>query len=331
MVGEYEGIDDALIDLYKALLANGGANGGTRGGMIETLGVFFRLTNPRARISRSQDRGKPFSALGELLWYLKGSDRLDFIEPYIPPYADDAEDGALRGAYGPRFFAMRGEIDQLANVTTLLMKNSTSKRAVIQLFDASDIAKHYKEIPCTSTMQFFNRDNRLHLSVTMRSNDAYKGLPHDVFCFTMLQEMLARRLGCEVGEYFHYVGSMHVYDDCLEHMKHYIEEGWQKTVVMPPMPVGDPFDVVPKLLESESKIRAGEKVVAAEVFNEPYWADIVRLLQVFWSTRADASIPPETVDTLGKEFASDVFPTYLNRRVKIRERAAAKKMHPEKH
>nr|WP_306667942.1 thymidylate synthase [Rhizobium leguminosarum] len=298
--------------------------------MIEMLGVFFRLTNPRARISRSQDRGKPFSALGELLWYLKGTDRLDFIEPYIPPYAKDAENGALRGAYGPRLFSMRNEIDQLGNVIKLLETNSTSKRAVIQLFDASDIEKHYKEIPCTSTMQFFNRNGHLHLSVTMRSNDAYKGLPHDVFCFTMLQEMLARRLGCEVGEYLHYVGSMHVYDDCLQPMRDYIEEGWQKTVVMPPMSKGNPFDLVEKLLDIEVKVRAGQHVAADETFDDPYWADIVRLLQVFWATRADSSIPQETVEALGKQFASDVFPTFLDRRIKIRERAAAKDMHPEK-
>jgi thymidylate synthase len=34
---------------------------------------------------------------------------------------------------------------------------------------------------------------------TMRSNDAYLGLPHDVFCFTMLQEIIARSLGREIG------------------------------------------------------------------------------------------------------------------------------------
>ncbi len=97
----YEGIDDALIDIYQKLLAAGGANGGTRGGMTEMLGVFFRLTNPRARISWSQDRGKPFSALGELLWYLKGTDRLDFIAPYIPPYAKDARASLARLAHPP--------------------------------------------------------------------------------------------------------------------------------------------------------------------------------------------------------------------------------------
>ena len=61
---ERESIDDLLITLYDALLEGGERNeGGTRGPNIELLGVTLRLTNPRARVSRSEDRGKPFSAI----------------------------------------------------------------------------------------------------------------------------------------------------------------------------------------------------------------------------------------------------------------------------
>lgn len=109
MIGDT--LDDVLIELYKALLMAKGCNkGGTRGPNREMLGVTLRITNPRARLSRSEDRGKPFSAVGELLWYLSGSDRLDFIEPYIKRYREDAVDGVLPGAYGPRLFALRGSI-----------------------------------------------------------------------------------------------------------------------------------------------------------------------------------------------------------------------------
>ena len=105
---------------------------------------------------------------------------------------------------------MRGEIDQFESIERLLRRKSGSRRAVIQLFNAEDIAADHKEIPCTTTLQFHLREELLHMSVTLRSNDAYWGLPHDVFCFTMLQEMMARRLGVEIGEYYQYVGSMHV-------------------------------------------------------------------------------------------------------------------------
>ena len=126
---EGESLDGLLVDLYSALTTYGILNEGSRGHTIELLGVTLRLTKPRARLSRSEGRGKPFSALGELLWYLSGSDALSFIEPYVPKYKNDAEDGIIHGAYGPRLFSMRGRSNQIENVIALLRKSSGSRRA----------------------------------------------------------------------------------------------------------------------------------------------------------------------------------------------------------
>jgi len=113
-------LDEILIELYERLLAEGSANHGSRGGTVELLGVTLRVLQPRARLSRSEDRGKPFSAIAELLWYLSGSDQLDFIKPYIPRYEEDAIDGILQGAYGPRLLRKNGCINQVENVIDLL-------------------------------------------------------------------------------------------------------------------------------------------------------------------------------------------------------------------
>ena len=295
-----DSLDEILIDLYQSLLGSGHRNTGTRGSTHEVLGAAIRLRRPRARLSRSENRGKPFSALAEFLWYLSGSGDLEFIRPYIPDYEKEAVDGRIPGAYGPRIFSMRSGIDQLDNVTKLLEWKPTSKRAVIQLFDANDIALDYsaaqdegfiyREVPCTISLQFHLREGLLHLSANMRSNDAYKGLPHDVFCFTMIQEMMARRLGAEPGEYLHYAGSMHIYESDLNEVRGYVTEGHQKMVEMPPMPLGDPFDLAETLIAAEGRIRAGELVSAAETVPAPYWADFLRLLQAFWASGDDAKL-----------------------------------------
>jgi len=317
-----DGIDDVLMELYPELLSKGASAAGTRGGLLEILGVTLRIQNPLARVSRSQDRGRPFSALGELLWYLHGSDKLEFIEPYIPRYREDAEEGVIHGAYGPRFSAMRGDINQIANIIQMLTDNPSTKRAVIQLFDAGDVTRRFKEVPCTTTMQFFVRDGRLHMSVTMRSNDAYLGLPHDVFCFTMLQEMIARRLEYDLGEYYHYVGSMHVYDGSVTSMRAYLSEGFQRTWIMPQMPKGDSFATAKHLIALEQKIRRSEKVVAADEFSDPYWADIVRLIQVYWATRRAKSTDLSEVERLQHEFHDEFFLNFLLRRRRMRERTS---------
>jgi len=313
---EHDSLDRVLMELYEALLKSPDRNRGTRGDTVELLGVAIRLRKPRARLSRSEDRGHPFSALGELLWYLAGRDDLEFIQEYIPQYKKEADDGILHGAYGPRLMGTKNSINQLQNVTDLLRDRPGSRRAVVQLFDAKDLTENYREIPCTTTLQFHLRNGVLHLTASMRSNDAYWGLPHDVFCFTMLQEMMARRLGATLGEYYHYAGSMHVYDDHVEGVRRYVDEGYQQTVEMPAMPDGDPFDHVEALLDAEAKIRRGEELQAVDVFEQPYWADIVRLLQVFW-----ASGQPEKLDALKAEFSSATYREYLEGRRTKRKRS----------
>ncbi len=137
----------------------------------------------------------------------------------MPKYAKHAISGVLEGACGPRLLAMRGEINQFDSVERLLRRKPGSRRAVIQLFSAEDIATNHEEIPCTTTLQFHQGGGRVHLSVSLRSNDAYRGVPNDMFCFTMLLEMTARRLGVELSEYYQYVGSKHVYEAYLPDMR----------------------------------------------------------------------------------------------------------------
>lgn len=317
---EGESLDAVLHQLYRAVEQDGQPHEGTRGVTREMLGVSLRILKPRARLSRSENRGKPFSALGELLWYLSGSEQLSFIEPYVTAYANDAVDGILQGAYGPRLNNMRGTIDQFASIERLLGRKPGSRRAVIQLFNAEDIHSDLKEIPCTTTLQFHLRHDALHLTVTMRSNDSYLGLPHDVFCFTMIQEMMARRLGVGIGEYYQYVGSMHVYEEHLERMREYVVEGVQRTIEMPAMPKDNPFAIIRQLIDIEQRLRRGEAVNASADMADPYWADVVRLLQVFWA-RWWAADHPGRLAELRAELADTTYRPYVDGRTDLKSRA----------
>ena len=284
-------VDDVMRSALEEIRARGqlifpskaGPNGA-----LEITGVLLALAAPRARISRTETRGRIFSALGELCWYLAGSNDAKFISYYIRAYAESAEDGAIFGGYGVRLMNWKG-LNQLANVTALLSRKKDSRQAVIQLFDALDIAVPRKDVPCTCTLQFMLRGGRFHLVTSMRSNDVHWGLPHDIFCFTMLQEIICRcvsaRLGesTELGEYKHAVGSLHLYSQHQGAAKRFLKEGWQPTTPsMPDMPRGDPWPSINVLLEAEAAIREGRSVNESKVRElDPYWADLVRLLQIF--------------------------------------------------
>jgi len=274
-------LDDLCLQLYPKLLRGGDIVTSSRGVSRERRGVLLELNQPLARLSRTETRGKPFSCLGEWLWYLSGNNRLDFIRYYIERYEKESEDGEIvLGGYGPRLFNRHG-INQVRSIVELLKKRPDSRQAVIQLFDAADLAGACKAVPCTTTLQVMIRKEQLHMLVTMRSNDAFMGLPHDVFCFTMLQELIARDLGRSIGVYTHFVGSMHLYDDNRDAAQQYLGEGVQASTAMPPMPSGDPWPAIARLLQAEELIRNGLELDSEFLDLPPYWADLVRLLQAY--------------------------------------------------
>ncbi|RUW71124.1 MULTISPECIES: thymidylate synthase [unclassified Mesorhizobium] len=308
-------LDDLLFEVFTELIRSKIQIRTSRGITRELAGVLLELGSPRARLSRSEVKGKIFSGLGELFWYLSRSNSLHFIKYYLRRYEEDSEDGAtIYGGYGTRLFDARGH-NQIDNIINLLRQKPTSRRAVIQLFDASDIAKSRKEIPCTCTIQFLLRDNLLNMYTTMRSNDSYIGLPHDIFAFTMLQEIVAKTLDCGLGTYKHFVGSLHLYEPDLDSAQGYINEGLQPTTApMPAMPRGDPWKPIAGLLEIEKALREGHQVNLAELHLKPYWADIARLLQFFAASHGERKDAIE-MKRIKAEMHSDVYQMYIDGRM----------------
>ncbi len=275
-------IDDLLNSVIENINANGQRIKPRKGWCLELTGVLLELTNPRARLSRTETRGKPFSCLGELCWYLAGNNKVDFISYYITEYKKYTEDDVIYGGYGPRFFNWKG-LNQVQNIIDLLKQNCNSRKAVIQLFDSQDLTEEHLDVPCTCVLQFLIRNDTLQLVTYMRSNDVIVGLPHDIFCFTMLQEIIARSLDIELGTYKHVVGSLHIYDINKDVAQQYIGEGFQSTrIPMPPMPSGDPWPAIQLLLKAEATIRQGNPFDKCDLTKlDSYWADLVILLLVY--------------------------------------------------
>lgn len=310
-----DSLDDLLFKVYKQILARGTHIKPSKGPAREISGTLLKLSAPRVRLSRSESRGLLFSCLGELLWILAGSNRLDFIQHYIPSYDKFSDDKkTIYGAYGPRLFGASPN-DQVQRVVQLLKEKRNSRQAVLQLFDRSDTLEPHLDIPCTCTLQFLVRDDRLHMLTSMRSNDAWLGLPHDVFTFTMLQELIARSLGIELGEYKHVVGSLHIYDEDHHKAVRFLKEGWQLRRPMPPMPQGDPWTSVKSLVAFEKKVRTGRGTVPnPDEAMQPYWADIATLLTIY---KAGLVQNQSEIRRLKRRIHDDVYSTYIKKRYKL--------------
>lgn len=306
-------LDDVMRSVIEEIQTSGERINPSKGECVELAGVLLELTDPRARISRTETRGKPFSCLGELCWYLAGSNDLDYIYYYIPAYSESAEDGMIFGGYGPRLFNWEG-LDQWGNVAALLRRKPSSRRAVIQLFDAFDIVEKHKDVPCTCVLQFMVRDQKLNMLASMRSNDVILGLPHDVFTFTMFQEIMARALSLEIGTYKHFVGSLHLYEKHRDDAQKFLDEGWQSTEKpMPPMPEGDPWPAIKSLLQAESAIRTGGLLDAEGIKDlDLYWVDLIRLLQVL---RFSRDKEPGKIEELGGQISSSIYRVFIDKKL----------------
>ena len=101
--------------------------------------------------------------------------------------------------------------NQINFVIDELKRNPYSRRAVIDVRNnGQDI---YSNDPaCLQHIQFFIRDNQLHMKVLFRSNDACKAAFMNAFALIMLEERIADTLGVEVGTYTHRANSYHCYE-----------------------------------------------------------------------------------------------------------------------
>jgi thymidylate synthase len=308
-------LDDLLHKVFQKLLKQGISIASNQGSSKELIGVMLKLQNPLARLSRTESKGKVFSGLGELFWYLSGTNDLAFISYYLDQYKKATDDGkTIFGGYGPRLFFNR-RIDQVSNVLHLLAKPGDTRRAVIQLFNAEDLVEHHKDIPCTCTLQFLRRGGQLHMVTYMRSNDAFIGLPHDIFAFTMLQEMLARKLGIEIGTYSHAVGSLHLYDRNEVQARTYLEEGWPSTsfhLPMPSMPLGDPWLHIAELSKAEGAIRRGNEFDLKQCKLPAYWKDVIRLLKIFRLGKSKLKSEVQKISGIKKSMSSEVYDIYID-------------------
>lgn len=161
--------------------------------------------------------------VAEFLWIFCGRDDVAMIGYYNENIKKFSDDGAtFFGAYGPRW---RG---QIAGVLANLRGDDTSRQAVVTYWrpevywnqgpdgiGGGGRGRPYpttRDVPCTLTTQYLWRLGQLEAITTMRSSDAWLGLPYDIYNQAMLQRALAAELGVRAGPLTLHIGSSHLYE-----------------------------------------------------------------------------------------------------------------------
>lgn len=110
-------------------------------------------------------------------------------------------------AYGPRITA------QMNGILAALDDDHLTRQAVLFIGTPTDGCTSSQ--PCTTTIQFLLRDERVHAVVSMRSLDLVRGLSYDVFLFGGMVLTVAQALGARPGTVTVTAGSAHLYEDTL--------------------------------------------------------------------------------------------------------------------
>lgn len=215
--------DDVWQQAYTSVLAvtdSGTSQPSRAGDTYERLHVAFEIEDPRQRwVVARRPALNPAFGIAEVIWILAGSNdsaALNYWFPNLPKF--QGEGPTYPGAYGYRLRHQFG-VDQLRRACDALTANPQSRQVVLQLWDVrTDLPDHTgtprnADIPCNVVALLKVRDGRLEWTQIMRSNDLYRGLPHNILQFTMLQEVMAGWLGVKVGHYHHWSDSLHVYCD----------------------------------------------------------------------------------------------------------------------
>ena len=186
----------------------------------DTKAIFncgFYIMNPQKNHITNKERKWSLKyAEAEWQWYLSGDpsiSKLGELYGKIPPIWEKMADslGNVRSNYGWQW-KRNAQIDY---VTAKLKTNPKTRHAAISIFDGKEFDTYRNDTPCTYAVQFTIINDKLCMSVYMRSNDIWYGFCNDQYQFSSLQKMVADRLNLEIGWYYHHAHNMHLYNDKL--------------------------------------------------------------------------------------------------------------------
>lgn len=286
----YESLNDAFYNTLNTIKEVGFEVSPRGRNTKELLGYTFAINDVTDRIISSDVRGTNiFYCIGNFLWVLAQSNDVDFISYYNPRGYDFSDDGKiLRGAYGKRIFDFDG-VNQWHQCFKELKCDPDSRRAIITFHLPQHDWSGSLDTPCTASIQFLIRNNKLVLINHMRSQSAAMVMPYDIFLMTMLQEIMACELGIEASYYIHMCNSIHFFENEYNLVDEILlDNSLSIKPQMNPMPKETSIISIKPLIKYEKQIRnmaIALKYNPNVILDTNYWLGELRNLNLpnYWS------------------------------------------------
>lgn len=229
---------------------------------IEDYHIDFHPINDRFCSFKERNLDLAYLA-GEFAWYLNG-DRNDLrIIDYSKFW------NKVRNPQMPYFNSNYGYYlfieNQLKHVVDTLIIDKDSRQACVMINRANVMMSQSTDKLCTNSIMFRIRDNKLNMTVQMRSNDAIFGLGIDACMFSFVYEMVyvvLKRLAysdLEIGTYHHTASSFHIYERHWDMLDKILESNGDNylDIDCPEMEFEEVSNIQKDFPKIESSIRGG--------------------------------------------------------------------------
>jgi len=187
----------------------------------ENINTVLVIEDPVQCLYENSRRGSQYKYIAaELLYYFTGRNDLAFIEKYAPFWRQISNpDGTVNSSYGNLIFTSKNEhgYSQWGWAMRSLISDKDTRQALMTFNRPSYQYNNNKDFICTLNGIFNIRDNKLNLTINMRSNDAILGTATDIAFFCILLQQALKLLKphypkLEMGTYTHISNSYHIYE-----------------------------------------------------------------------------------------------------------------------
>lgn len=211
---------------YKNILQFVYENGEIVNNTKEILNFAFKITNAEnIALFTCNSRKYPIRYLiGELNWYYQGRNDLKYIKQFSAFWEKivNPDNKTLNSAYGYLIFEEQNPYgSEFKWALDSLINSKDTRQAIIRFNKPHHSFKNNKDFPCTMYAIFHIRNNKLHITVHMRSSDLIKGITYDIpFFQTLHHEMylnlIKKYSDLKFGDFAFFTNSIHIYNNDFE-------------------------------------------------------------------------------------------------------------------
>jgi thymidylate synthase len=168
------------------------------------------------------------SIIHELLWFLAGGTKLDYLHEHGVTIWDEwaDENGDLGPIYGYQWRSWPtpegGHVDQIERLIERIRADPDSRRHIVSAWNVADLDRMALP-PCHCLFQFWVANGGLSCQLYQRSADLFLGVPFNIASYSLLTMMVAHICDLEAREFVHTFGDVHLYSNHVEQARTQLE------------------------------------------------------------------------------------------------------------